>query len=491
MAALILSDDTLSAPIQYMEPEEYSYLDHPILRSTSPEALDIIPAQHRRHRGRGGSHDTLSSASSCSTHELPSTPPEHPVTAIKKPTKRISIFSSSLFSRKEKDVSSNTSVYSASSASSTTRKLTQSFSRILKRHQPDMTCGSLGVVPLLSDKYGDYVKPERRSTKGMGSTSKKNIASGATAVIRLVQPRNSQRVLAVKEFKKREKNEVESEYQKRMLNEYCISKSASNHEHVVDTLDLVKDEKGHWCVVMEYCSGGDVFNLIQEKPMSAPDDAACLFKQLLLGLQHLHSLGIAHRDIKPENLVLTQTGMLKIADFGVADANESNDQNVHYCKKWCGSEPFWSPEMWSIKNDQCSYNGAALDVWSAAITYFCMRFKQLPFSAAFYTGRPGGRVPQGAMLGSPAAVAAQAVDGGDFDYKRYLEQRNKMDPADCDLFRDFTQPERECLAGMMHPDPTQRWTVDQALECSWLKTFEVCTDCKLSNGYYHSHYVYK
>lgn len=467
---MILSDDPHSAPIQYMEPEELNYLD-------SPEALDIIP---QRHRGRG-SHDTLSSASSYS-NDLPATPPDRPI-------KKASRFSS-FFSK-----SDDSSVYSTSSQSSrsTTKKL-QSFSRILapfKKQQQDMRCGSLGVVPLLSDKYGSYVKPERKATKGMGSTSKKNIASGATAVIRLVQPKSGSRVLAVKEFKKREKNEAESEYQKRMLNEYCISKSASNHDHVVDTLDLVKDEKGHWCVVMEYCSGGDVFNLLQEKPMTAPDDAACLFKQLLLGLQHLHSLGIAHRDIKPENLVLTHTGMLKIADFGVADAMDPND-SVHQCRKWCGSEPFWSPEMWKIKSDQCTYNGTALDVWSAAVTYFCMRFRQLPFSAAFFTGRPGGQAPKGAMSGSPAAVAAQAMDGGDFDYKRYMEQRARLDdPSDCDLFKDFTQPERECLAGMMHPDPAQRWTVDQALASPWMKHFEVCTDCQLSNGYYHSHYVYK
>ncbi|KAI8980245.1 kinase-like domain-containing protein [Pilobolus umbonatus] len=431
---------------------------------------------------------------------------------IKKPTKRLSNFTTLFSGLKMTSVSSNqsmpssplddparssgNSVYSSSSATSTTSKLSKSFSRILhapfKKSHHDMTCGSLGVVPLLSEKYGDYVKPERRPTKGMGSTSKKNIASGATAVIRLVQQRPGGRILAVKEFKKRDKNEQETEYQKRMLNEYCISKSASNHPHIVDTLDLVKDEKGHWCVVMEYCAGGDVFNLLHEKPNIAPDDATCLFKQLLLGLQHLHILGIAHRDIKPENLVLTSKGMLKIADFGVANAVDATlDKEHHYCKKWCGSEPFWSPEMWSIKDDECAYNGTALDVWSAAATYFCIRFQQLPFTAAFFTGRPGGKIPNGALAGSPAAVAAQASDGGDFDYKTYLEQRRKLDPSDCDLFKNFTQPERECLAGMMHPDPAQRWTIEQALECPWMKDFEVCTDCKLSNGYYHSHYVLK
>lgn len=230
--------------------------------------------------------------------------------------------------------------------------------------------------------------------------------------------------------------------------------------------------------------------MLHERPNMAPDDVACLFKQILLGLQHLHQLGIAHRDIKPENLVLSSTGTLKIADFGVADVVQAcYEKEVHSCKKWCGSEPFWSPEMWKIKDDTSPYDGRALDVWSAAATYFCIRFQQLPFTASFFTGRPGGKPPQGSMVGSPAAVAAQAVDGGDFDFKRYVEQRQKLDPSDCDLFKDFTQPERECLAGMMDPNPETRWTVEQALNCPWMLGFEVCKDGKLTNGYNHTHYV--
>lgn len=88
----------------------------------------------------------------------------------------------------------------------------------------------------------------------MGSTSKKNIASGATAVIRLVRPSPKSQIYAVKEFKKRDKTESEREYFKRMQNEYCISKTVSGHPHVVQTFDLVQDEHDRWCTVMEYVS---------------------------------------------------------------------------------------------------------------------------------------------------------------------------------------------------------------------------------------------
>jgi hypothetical protein len=107
--------------------------------------------------------------------------------------------------------------------------------------------------PRLHEKYGDYVKPSRKSNqKASGATNKNNIGSGATAVIRLVQ--SPQSILAVKEFIKRGKFEDEKEYMKRMNNEYCISKTVSGHKNVVETIDLVMDEHDRWCTVMEYVS---------------------------------------------------------------------------------------------------------------------------------------------------------------------------------------------------------------------------------------------
>lgn len=136
----------------------------------------------------------------------------------------------------------------SSSVSSTWSKFSSSF----KNHHSHSGC-SPPQVPRLAEKYGSYIKPDQQRTfKGMGATSKKNIGSGATAVIRLV--RHDGQILAVKEFKKREKNESERDYEKRMRNEYCISKTVSGHPHVINTLDLVKDERDRWCIVMEYVS---------------------------------------------------------------------------------------------------------------------------------------------------------------------------------------------------------------------------------------------
>ncbi|KAI8384967.1 kinase-like domain-containing protein [Radiomyces spectabilis] len=396
---------------------------------------------------------------------------------------------------------------SASESSSTGAKISRSFGNLfahsswrkhlqhhhLHHHQhQEEPCSPFADVPRLAEKYGDYVKPAKPSGKNSGATNKHNIGSGATAVIRLVQPPDHGPILAVKEFMKREKNEDQREYMKRMHNEYCISKTASGHPNIVATKDLVLDEHDRWCSVMEYCDGGDLFSLLTERPNLSLMEQACLFKQLLLGLQHLHHLGIAHRDIKPENLCLTAGGTLKIADFGVADVVQTCfEREPHSCYKWCGSEPFWSPEMWTLKDAETAYDGRALDVWSAAITYFCIRFQTLPFSNAFYTEHPCKAPPEGASTGSPAAVAAQAADGGDPAFRKYIQQR-KEDPMQCDLWRQpdgtmMAEEERECLSHMLDPNPETRWTIDQIVECPWVQKVEMCNDGELPNGWRHYH----
>lgn len=219
-------------------------------------------------------------------------------------------------------------------------------------------------------------------------------------------------------------------------------------------------------------------------------EQACLFKQLLLGLQHLHSLGIAHRDIKPENLVLTQGGTLKIADFGVADVVQTCFERgpPRPCYKWCGSEPFWSPEIWSLKSDNDGYDGQAFDVWSAAITFFCIRTQMLPFRAAFYTGRPNGKPPAGAQPGSPAYVAARAADGGDEEFGLYCQQR-RDNYRTCKILKDLSEQEQDCIVGMLDPDPTTRFTIHQALDTVWMQTVEMCKDGELPNGWRHYHCI--
>ena len=67
---------------------------------------------------------------------------------------------------------------------------------------------------------------------------------------------------------------------------------------------------------MEYCPGGDLYAAIKKGNMSV-GEVECCFKQILKGVEYLHSMGVAHRDIKPENLLLDGRGHVKVSLRGV------------------------------------------------------------------------------------------------------------------------------------------------------------------------------
>ncbi|MCO5585527.1 hypothetical protein L7F22_039460 [Adiantum nelumboides] len=215
--------------------------------------------------------------------------------------------------------------------------------------------------------------------KKYGVCEKAAIGKGATAVVRLAHKwdRSTEKLYAVKEFRKRRKNETEKEYVKKLTSEFCIS-STLHHINIVETVDLVQDENRHWCEVMEYCPGGDLYAAIKRGGMSQAV-VECSFKQILSGIAYLHSMGVAHRDIKPENLLLDASGHIKITDFGVSDVFRMCwEKSTHYSKGLCGSEPYIAPEQFEHKE----YDARLVDVWAAAVVFYCMQFQELPWRVA-------------------------------------------------------------------------------------------------------------
>lgn len=129
--------------------------------------------------------------------------------------------------------------------------------------------------------------------------------------------------MIAQEFRKRRKNETEKDYVKKLTAEFCIS-STLHHINIVETVDLVQDEAQHWCEVMEFCPGGDLYAAIKKGGMS-PSEVECCFKQILTGVSYLHSQGVAHRDIKPENLFFDTKGHLKVTRLFCVSARHLSD----------------------------------------------------------------------------------------------------------------------------------------------------------------------
>jgi protein-serine/threonine kinase len=290
------------------------------------------------------------------------------------------------------------------------------------------------------------------------------VGRGAFGIVRVAHKTDAkdpkrEQLYAVKEFKQRP-GESAKKYQKRLTAEFCIS-SSMQHPNVINTLDLLQDEKGIYCEVMEYCSGGDLYTLVLAAGQLEVLEADCFFKQLMRGVEYMHEMGVAHRDLKPENLLLTQHGSIKITDFGNGECfRMAWEKEAHMTAGLCGSAPYIAPEEYV----DLEFDPRAVDVWACGIIYMAMR-----------TGRHLWRV-------------AQKSEDEFFD--RYLEDRKEETGyRPIEVLRRVSQPtfflfrfttnciQRQCrnvIYSVLDPNPTRRLTAHQVLFSEWVKEIKVC-----------------
>lgn len=156
----------------------------------------------------------------------------------------------------------------------------------------------------------------------------------------------------------------------------------------------------HLAIVMEYVGGGNLQTWV-EKHRSLPEwQARCFFQQLILALHYSHkSLGIAHRDIKLGNILLNdkyQVPILKLCDFGYS----KNSWQGSLPKTRIGTAAYISPEVARANVSTVQYDTEKADVWSSAVTLYCMLAGRYPFT-------DNGKVPQ---LHTIKALTDQHVD---------------------------------------------------------------------------------
>lgn len=294
---------------------------------------------------------------------------------------------------------------------------------------------------------------EGRSTTGKSTVSllkkygvceKVAIGKGATSVVRLAHKwdRTEEKLYAVKEFRKRRKNETEKEYVKKLTAEFCIS-STLHHVNIVETVDLVQDENQHWCEVMEFCPGGDLYAAIKRGGMS-PSEVECCFKQILTGVSYLHSQGVAHRDIKPENLFFDTRGHLKIGDYGASTVYRLPwETTVHMSTGLCGSEPYIAPEQFLGK----PYDARLVDIWACGVVYYCLHFQELPWTVAQPTDQLFSAYVSACNTGSGCPPTI-----------------NNLSPRAC----------RPVIRRMLEPNPKQRALIEELMAHPWIQGIEVC-----------------
>lgn len=129
---------------------------------------------------------------------------------------------------------------------------------------------------------------------------------------------------------------------------------------------------------MEYAPY-DLFSVVMSGKMNRPE-IYCVFRQIIDGVNYLHSMGLAHRDLKLDNCVMTSGNIVKLIDFGTATVFHYPGKHQIPASGVVGSDPYLAPEV--LTRDQ--YDPRLTDVWSVAIIFMCMILRRFPWKIPDY-----------------------------------------------------------------------------------------------------------
>lgn len=146
-----------------------------------------------------------------------------------------------------------------------------------------------------------------------------------------------------------------------------------NHPNIVNLVEVMKSGK-YIGIVLEYASGGELFDYILQHKYLKENVAKKLFAQLVSGVDYMHSKGLIHRDLKLENLLLDKHKNVIISDFGFV--NSYNKDKNDLMKTSCGSPCYAAPELVLT---QAPYEGRKVDTWSLGVILYAMLAGYLPF----------------------------------------------------------------------------------------------------------------
>src|SRR5882762_1641371 len=145
------------------------------------------------------------------------------------------------------------------------------------------------------------------------------------------------------------------------------------HPNIVRLYDVIETDK-YIGIILEYASGGELFDHILAHRYLKEKDAAKLFSQLISGVWYIHQKKIVHRDLKLENLLLDRHRNVIITDFGFANRFEHRSDDLMQTS--CGSPCYAAPELVISEG---SYVGSAVDIWSCGVILYAMLAGYLPF----------------------------------------------------------------------------------------------------------------
>lgn len=213
------------------------------------------------------------------------------------------------------------------------------------------------------------------------------------------------------------------------------------HPNIIQLYEIIETPKKLY-LIMEYASGGELFEYIV-KHNKLPEKESCeIFQQIISGIEYIHKLHIVHRDLKPENLLLDDKNNIKLVDFGLSNTYKAEET----LKTACGSPCYAAPEMIAGKR----YKGIEVDIWSSGVILFAMICGYLPFED------------------SNTSQLYKKILAGDCKYPKNISKRAK----------DF-------LKGILNINPDKRFTIADIRAHEWYIQIEEKQKPGILIGYDH------
>ncbi|GLT59891.1 hypothetical protein SLA2020_326860 [Shorea laevis] len=200
------------------------------------------------------------------------------------------------------------------------------------------------------------------------------------------------------------------------------------HPNVIRLYEVMAS-KSKIYIVLEFVTGGELFDKIASRGRLKEDEARKYFQQLINAVDYCHSRGVYHRDLKPENLLLDASGVLKVSDFGLSALPQQvrDDGLLHTT---CGTPNYVAPEVINNKG----YDGAKADLWSCGVILFILMAGYLPFEDS-----------------------------------NLMALYKKIFKADFTCPPWFSSSAKKLILRILDPNPLKRITIAEVIENDWFK----------------------
>lgn len=203
-----------------------------------------------------------------------------------------------------------------------------------------------------------------------------------------------------------------------------------NHPNIIKLYEVYEDSN-YIHIVMDMCTGGELFEYLVNNGRFSEDKAAMVMHCLLHAVCHLHSLGIAHRDLKPENIMLSTNddhAEIKIIDLGLAKKFGDNEASHTIL----GSSYYVAPEVLE------SQYGLGCDIWSLGVILYMLLSGKPPFN-------------------------------GKNDEEVIKSIKGKTYSLEGPIWDNFSTECKDFIRTLLDVNPESRITAKQALENPWLE----------------------